>query len=167
MPIFYVDEEILNKRLEVEVPSSIYEELRREKSNVYVGVLCPGPVDTEFNKVANNVSITKGSVGSTGDILSLTSVDVLHIGTKEANAFGLYDMSGNVGEWCWNWFTVSYDTTTEGGSDPIGASWGDFRVFRGGSWDFNSDYCAVSFRNNTSPGNRYYDLGFRVVRLAN
>ena len=89
------------------------------------------------------------------------------VGTKEKNAFGLYDMSGNVWEWCWNWFTDSYDTTTEGGSDPIGASWGDFRVFRGGSWNVDSDDCAVSFRDNTSPGNRYYDLGFRVVRLAN
>jgi len=94
------------------------------------------------------------------------------VGTKEANAFGLYDMSGNVGEWCWNWFTVSYDTTTEGGSDPTGATSGSYlagycRVSRGGGWDKGSFYCAVSYRCDGCPDYRGNNLGFRVVRLAN
>ena len=87
-------------------------------------------------------------------------------GTKSPNEFGLYDMSGNVWEWCWNWFTNSYDAEAEGGSDPTGASSGSSRVFRGGSWRNNSGYCAVSYRNLKYPGDRYNDLGFRVVRAS-
>ena len=85
------------------------------------------------------------------------------VGTKKPNAYGLYDVSGNVWEWCWNWFTEKYDTEKEGGSDPKGASSGDYRVCRGGGWGNGSDGCAVSFRYVSSPDGRNYDLGFRVV----
>ena len=89
------------------------------------------------------------------------------VGTKKANAFGLYDMSGNVGEWCWNWGTNEYDKETEGGNDPTGAVSGYYRVFRGGCWCDDWDYCVVSCRRDLEPA-RYFDgLGFRVVRLAN
>ena len=89
------------------------------------------------------------------------------VGTKKANAFGLYDMSGNVWEWCWNWYTDSYDTTTDGGNDPTGALSGSKRVYRGGGWNGNSDFCAVSYRSLHYPIYRSYHLGFRVVRPAN
>ena len=89
------------------------------------------------------------------------------VGTKTANAFGLYDMSGNVWEWCWNWFTNNYNTGTEGGSDPTGASSGDYRVGRGGGWYDGSDGCAVSCRGSDFPNFRSFILGFRVVRSAN
>ena len=88
------------------------------------------------------------------------------VGTKKANGFGLYDMSGNVCEWCWNWFTNSYDAEAEGGSDPTGASAGSSRVSRGGSWVDVSDYCAVSYRDRNSPSYRYHYYGFRVVRAS-
>ena len=89
------------------------------------------------------------------------------VGTKKSNAFGLYDMTGNVGEWCWNWYTNRYDTGKEGGSDPTGTSAGASRVCRGGSWYIYSEICAVSYRCSVSPYYRYsYDLGFRVVRSA-
>ena len=90
------------------------------------------------------------------------------VGTKLPNAFGLYDMSGNVWEWCWNWYTDSYDTTTEGESDPTGSSAGSYRVRRGGGWNGISDLCAVSCRRSERPDIRYNNfLGFRVVRQAN
>jgi formylglycine-generating enzyme required for sulfatase activity len=88
------------------------------------------------------------------------------VGTKKANAFGLYDMSGNVYEWCWNWDTDSYDTGKEGGSDPTGASSGTFRVIRGGGWNQHWYSCAVSYRDSAGPNSRLNCLGFRVVRSA-
>lgn len=87
-------------------------------------------------------------------------------GTKLPNAFGLYDMSGNVWEWCWNWFTDSYNAETEGGSDPTGSSAGSYRVYRGGSWGSDSGFCAVSCRSSSYPGDRVSILGFRVVRAS-
>ena len=90
------------------------------------------------------------------------------VGTKLPNAFGLYDMSGNVWEWCWNWFTTSYDAETEGGSDPTGTSAGAGRVFRGGSWNNSADRVSVSRRgsSSSSPSNRGNLLGLRVVRAS-
>ena len=98
---------------------------------------------------------------------SSNSNDKTHeVGTKKANAYGLYDMNGNVWEWCWNWKTSSYNAETEGGSNPTGASSGSNRVGRGGSWSSGSDYCDVSFRNNYGSFGRLNDLGFRVVRSS-
>lgn len=86
------------------------------------------------------------------------------VGTKSPNEFGLYDMSGNVFEWCWNWYTNSYDA--EAGSDPTGTSAGSNRVRRGGGWNSNSDDCAVSYRGTVNPNGRNSNLGFRVVRAS-
>ncbi len=88
------------------------------------------------------------------------------VGTKKANGFGLYDMSGNVREWCWNWRTDSYDTETEGGCDPTGTSAGFYRVYRGGSWNYYSERCAVSYRSYDTPNTPLSYFGFRVVRSA-
>ena len=89
------------------------------------------------------------------------------VGTKKANGFGLYDMSGNLFEWCWNWFTNSYYAEAEGGSNPTGASSGFSRVTRGGSLLSNSDICAVSYRGvGDGPKYREFNLGFRVVRAS-
>ncbi len=90
------------------------------------------------------------------------------VGTKKANAFGLYDMSGNVYEWCWNWYTYTseYDENTEGGNNPTGVSAGSLRVFRGGCRYDDSGFCAVSCRYGSSPYGRSLDCGFRVVRAS-
>ena len=85
------------------------------------------------------------------------------VGSKRANALGIYDMSGNVWEWCKDWYAssyVSYDT-----NNPVGPSSGSFRVDRGGSWYNGASYCRVANRGNDSPGHRYNNLGFRVVLL--
>ena len=85
------------------------------------------------------------------------------VGSKRANALGIYDMSGNVWEWCKDWYAnsyVSYDT-----NNPVGPSSGSDRVYRGGSWYSSASICRVANRNYDPPGYRYYGLGFRVVLL--
>ena len=84
-------------------------------------------------------------------------------GTKRANALGIYDMSGNVREWCKDWYSSSY--TSYDTNNPTGPSSGSYRVNRGGSWSNYASYCRVAIRYSNSPGNRNYYLGFRVVLL--
>ena len=84
-------------------------------------------------------------------------------GTDSANALGIYDMSGNVYEWCWDWGgTISSSTAATGSAS--GAVYGFNRVRRGGSWGYNANCCTVSYRSDISPSSRNYYIGFRVVR---
>ena len=91
------------------------------------------------------------------------------VGEKRSNALGLHDMSGNVREWCFDWYddnpTANDDAYTSGGFvvDPQGAASGIFRVIRGGCWNNLAKDCVVGLRSYDDPVRSYDDLGFRVA----
>ena len=82
------------------------------------------------------------------------------VGTKQANELGIYDMTGNVLEWCQDRYS-SYLSSSQ--TNPIGANSGSHRVRRGGSWDYAAVYCRSSYRYSDRPDRRNGDLGFRLV----
>jgi formylglycine-generating enzyme required for sulfatase activity/tRNA A-37 threonylcarbamoyl transferase component Bud32 len=88
------------------------------------------------------------------------------VGEKKANAWGLYDMHGNVWEWCSDWYDSGYYAYSLD-VDPKGPDLGKHRVRRGGGWSSNASYCRSAFRILNTPDRRFYFYGFRLVRTYN
>ena len=90
------------------------------------------------------------------------SDNVTHkVGTKSPNHLGIYDMSGNIVEWCWDWeddYPSSEQTDYRGSTSSL------VRVWRGGSWKYDANYLRVGFRNQDYPSNQHVDVGFRLAR---
>ena len=107
-----------------------------------------------YNSINGTTGYTNPSSGEQG-------YGTYQVGKKDPNRLGLFDMSGNVWEFCYDRCGTITTTTL-----ADGASSGSNRVYRGGSWVTTSDGCAVSYRNpdGNIPGSRYWTLGFRVVR---
>lgn len=84
------------------------------------------------------------------------------VGTKAPNPFGLYDMHGNVCEWVQDWYHGNYVGAPSDGSAWVGT--GPYRVFRGGTWFSDAQYCRSAIRRNSVSGDRGFTIGFRLVR---
>ena len=113
------------------------------------------PTEEEWEFAATGGNKSKKYIYSGSDVLNKVawfcsnSDGITHdVKTKSPNELGLYDMSGNVWEWCWDWY-----------EDVL---FGKYRVIRGGAWNF--DGCSVYERDSDSPHNRNFSFGFRVVR---
>jgi formylglycine-generating enzyme required for sulfatase activity len=129
------------------------------------------PTEAEWEFAARGGSGSRGYKYSGSNTLGAVawyydnSGDKTHpVGAKSPNESGLYDMSGNVLEWCSDWYG-SYGSASQ--TDPRGASTGSARVIRGGSWDYIAGICRVSNRYITSPGNRSIGVGFRLACSSN
>jgi len=111
------------------------------------------PLEAEWEYAAKGGKYSKGfeysGSNTIGEVCwgSGNSESQTHdVGLKMSNELGIYDMSGNVWEWCWDIYSGSY------------------RLLRGGSWGSSAERCRVAYRSDGDPGSRYDDYGFRLVR---
>ena len=108
-----------------------------------------------------NTGDSESALSAAGWYSSNSSSATHPVGQKTANAWGLYDMHGNVWEWCLDWHDWN---NTLSGTDPAGPSSGSNRYVRGGSWDYGASYCSSSYRSGLSPSYTGNYLGFRLSR---
>ncbi|MBQ7238672.1 MAG: formylglycine-generating enzyme family protein [Bacteroidales bacterium] len=137
------------------------------KLNQLTGKTFRLPTEAEWEYAARGGCKSKGykysGSNTLGDVAWYTdnSGSKTHeVATKLPNELELYDMIGNVMEWCQDWYG-SYSSNAQ--TNPAGPSSGLYRVFRGGSWNIKARYCRVSYRNCYTPGDRDNYLGLRLV----
>lgn len=121
------------------------------------------PTEAEWEYAARGGSSNKyagsSDIGNVGWYNGNSGMKTHPVGEKSPNGYGLYDMLGNVWEWCSDWYS---DYSSSAVSNPTGAATGSNRVYRGGGWSNDATYCRPAYRYNNTPTFRYYTLGFRV-----
>lgn len=137
------------------------------KLNELTGKTFRLPTEAEWEYAARGGKKSKGykysgsnTIDNVAWYTSISSSKTHEVGTKSPNELGIYDMSGNVWEWCSDWYG-SYSSSSQ--TDPTGPTSGSARVLRGGSWGNYARYCRVSLRDSTAPSSRGSDCGFRLV----
>ena len=129
------------------------------------------PTEAEWEYAARGGNKSKGyKYSGSNDINAVAwyegnSNKMTHeVGQKQPNELGIFDMSGNVLEWCSDWYDESYYKNSPN-NNPQGPSSGDINILRGGSWDYPKEYCSPSFRINVNPDYKdFYVNGFRLVQ---
>ena len=129
------------------------------------------PTEAEFEYAARGAATTPDYLYSGSDEIDAVAwyevnSDYVHpVGTKAPNALGIYDMSGNIFEWVWDWWDRNYYSTNPPSNNPIGPSSGTKRAIRGGFFEASDLECRVWFRHGGfHPGTEAYYNGFRVCR---
>lgn len=117
------------------------------------------------SNVIDYVAWNSNNANSDGSSKLLGNSGTFPVGMKDANYLGLYDMSGNVREWCNDYAYNNYPYPSGTSLDPQGVDHGDYHVVRGGSWTTNPDKCMVNseVRDLLWPAMLDNDIGFRVV----
>ncbi|MBQ8760734.1 MAG: PEGA domain-containing protein [Bacteroidales bacterium] len=125
------------------------------------------PTEAEWEYAARGGNKSKGykysgsnSIGNVAWYTNNSSSRTHDVKTKQANELGIYDMSGNVWEWCQDWYG---DYSSSSQTNPTGPSSGSYRVLRGGGWYYNAWFCRVSDRNLNDPASRLNHYGFRLA----
>ena len=134
------------------------------------GVKCSGyrlPTEAEWEYSARSPATTVYAGSDSVDGVAWYSTNsgntTQAVKTKTANGRGLYDLSGNVWEWVWDWYHGNYEALPS--TDPIGPLTSAYRVFRGGSWYYAASDARVARRPADVPTQRSNNLGFRFVRF--
>ncbi len=107
------------------------------------------------NSGGNDIGAVAWYSGNSGSVTR-------EVGGKSPNELGLCDMSGNVWEWCYDWYDEGYYAKTQGATNPVNKSQASRRVFRGGSWSDGAWNCRVANRIRSRPVRSNDFLGFRV-----
>ena len=125
------------------------------------------PTEAEWEYAARGGNKSKGykysgsnTIGDVAWYISNSSSKTHQVGTKSPNELGIYDMSGNVWEWCSDWYG-SYSSSSQ--TNPTGPTSGSYRVLRGGSWGTYAQNCRVSYRYSYAPDYRDDYNGFRLA----